>query len=230
VSYGDRTPAFDLCWNASDDAGSILTQAIPDRQEVIAAYVSYLLQQRKFPALPAAALKLAKGNSPDYRPLLDGTTDTLIDAHEFDAAQEVWTASGNSLASNFAHQGHGFDWRFVSSPGVTHSGVDSAEAHRIELNGQQPESAELLRRYVKLEPGASLGWEARTYGFANATGLSWSAGHASAPLEAGGDWRSGSLDLRGQHGWVALTLRYQRPSGETRAEGWMEIRNVRMGG
>ena len=230
VSYGDRTPAFELCWNASDDPAAILASAIPERHEVIAAYVGYLLQQEKFPALKSAAMKLAQARSAEDRPLLDQVSDALIQAHDYDAAAAIWATAGNALDANFAHAGHGFDWRFIQSPGVTHVTLDSNDAHRIELNGQEPESVELLRRYVRLAPETSLTWEARTSGFPQATGLSWNIGEASAPVAAGEDWKSGSLDPRGQRGWAILTLRYQRPSGETRAEGFVEIRNVRAAG
>ncbi len=51
VGYGDRRPAFDLCWRMSDasfnlpnaptmDATAILDRAIPDRREVVAAYLA----------------------------------------------------------------------------------------------------------------------------------------------------------------------------------------------
>ena len=43
VSYGDRRPAFDLAWRAS---GPEIASAIPDRREVVAAYLGYLLDTR----------------------------------------------------------------------------------------------------------------------------------------------------------------------------------------
>jgi tetratricopeptide (TPR) repeat protein len=46
VSYGDRTPAYDLCWRVSDDAGEILWRGIPDRHDVVASYLMYLLQKK----------------------------------------------------------------------------------------------------------------------------------------------------------------------------------------
>ena len=47
VSYGDRRPAFDLCWNVTSDGQEILSRAIPDRREVVSAYLSYLLQEHR---------------------------------------------------------------------------------------------------------------------------------------------------------------------------------------
>ena len=43
MSYGDRVAAFDLCWQASSDEAEILNRAIPDRREVVASYLAYVL-------------------------------------------------------------------------------------------------------------------------------------------------------------------------------------------
>ena len=47
--------------------------------------------------------------------------------------------------------GHGFDWRLAHPPGVTDIALPGA--HRIVFSGKQPESCELLRQFVVLEPG-----------------------------------------------------------------------------
>ncbi len=39
VSYGDRAAAFDLAWAAAPDTRTILSRAIPDRHEVVAAFL-----------------------------------------------------------------------------------------------------------------------------------------------------------------------------------------------
>ncbi len=64
VSYGDRRPAFDLCWRMSEDPREILTRAIPERHEVLAAYLAYLLEEHRLPAAAAVALKLAAAGDP----------------------------------------------------------------------------------------------------------------------------------------------------------------------
>jgi hypothetical protein len=45
VSYGDRSPAYELCWRVSDDAEEILRLGIPDRHEVVGSYLVFLLQR-----------------------------------------------------------------------------------------------------------------------------------------------------------------------------------------
>jgi hypothetical protein len=39
MGYGDLKPVFRLCWNMSQDAGLIFERAIPERREVLDAYV-----------------------------------------------------------------------------------------------------------------------------------------------------------------------------------------------
>ncbi len=46
ISYGDRRPAFDLAWRASAQAKEI-ARAIPDRREVVAASLGYLLDTHR---------------------------------------------------------------------------------------------------------------------------------------------------------------------------------------
>jgi hypothetical protein len=243
VSYGDRSPAFDLCWNASSDPGEIYSRAIPDSHDVTEAYLSYLLQRHLLAALPQAAMKLAEykdvGAEADAKaddgPALDGAADELIEGNQFDAALKLWTASGHGgdrdLRNGFARAGHGFDWRFVQAPGVSHVELDSADAHRIVMNGQEPESTELMRRYVHLKPGVKqeLNWEARLSAFPKATGLSWRIGEAAAPIASSEDFKADRFEFTPAREWMPLTLNYQRPSGETRVDGTVELRNVRLG-
>ena len=48
MSYGDRVAAFDLCWQmTSNDPEEILDRAIPDRREVVASYLAYVLNHHQ---------------------------------------------------------------------------------------------------------------------------------------------------------------------------------------
>ena len=60
MSYGDRSAAFDLCWQMTTDADEILDRAIPDRREVAASYLAYALDRHKQAAIAGVANKLAK--------------------------------------------------------------------------------------------------------------------------------------------------------------------------
>jgi hypothetical protein len=166
--------------------------------------------------------------------------DALLDSGASARAQEIWEALGYAPLNGIVNPdfgepriGHGFDWRLLAPPGVTHVALDTPAAHRIVMNGQQPESCELLRQYVAMQPGRryTLKWESRTTGFAQATGLEWKLAGQRGALPASQDWTPGEMKLPkvGQaisSSPVFLALTYQRPAGEVRAEGHVELRHV----
>jgi len=233
VSYGDRTPAFDLCWQVSGDAAEVWSRAVPDRREVVGAYLWYVLQKKRLEAVTPAALKLA-AKSPDYADVLNAAMDVLLDAGEAAKAREIWIALGYPGPAglvgadfNAPRLGHGFDWRLLTVPGVTHVELDTPPALRIVMSGQQPEACELLRQYVILQAGRKyvLRWESRTNGFPAATGLEWRLGGAHGVVGASADWSPGKMGVIGSAAGV-VSLNYQRPSGEVRVEGQVELRHV----
>ena len=230
VSYGDRVAAFDLCWQASanskDGAAEILDRAIPDRREVVASYLAYLLNHHKQAAIAGAALRLAKMRIPEDLPLLYSATDVSLDP-------DLWQALGNPRPAGVTHPdfeqprtGHGFDWHFIETAGVTHQ---SLEDHRIRFSGQQPQSCELLRQVVGgLRPGASynLHWETRTQGIASPTGLVWQIADRTGEIAASGDWSAGRMIFTPDSDQAVLVLTYRRPEGQVRTEGYVDIRRV----
>jgi hypothetical protein len=236
VSYGDRRPAFDLCWQASGDAAEIWTRAIPERREVVAAYVTYGLAEHHLEAVAPAALKLASWKDPNDFALLDAGMDAFLDSGAGEGAQKIWEGMGYPAPAGIVNPdfeeprlGHGFDWRLLSPGGVTHVALDTPAAHRIVMNGQQSESCELLRQYVILQAGRryALRWESRTTGFPVATGLEWKLEGKPGALHASEDWTHGEMTVGEASAPLALlSLTYQRPLGEVRAEGQVELRHV----
>ena len=76
------------------------------------------------------------------------------------------------------------------------------------------------RRYL-------LRWESRGIG----SGLAWRVGTVAAPLRASplrasNDWTSGQLSFVAPQDPGALALFYNRPFGEPRAEGSVELRHI----
>lgn len=235
VSYGDRTPAFDLCWRVTPDASEILKRAIPARREVTAAYLIYLARTNRLAAIPSVAQKLAAYHDDSDLPLLFGATDQLLAARD-PAALDLWKLAGQPEPSGIFNGdfsspplNHGFDWRPIESPGVMHVNLSAPSGHRIAFNGQQPESCSLLEQTLNLIPGRRylLRWETRTSGLKSPSGLEWrvAAQHASIPPTD--DWTPGELPLTPRDAFTDLQLFYQRPLGEPRAEGNIELRRVR---
>ena len=237
VSYGDRKAAFDLCWRVAPDAKEILARAVPDQHGPLAAYLAYLIDTHRGDQAAPVALKLAAFRDSFDRPALFQACDAMIEAHDAASAGELWRAMGYALPKgifngNFTQPwtGHGFDWRLAAPPGVVYTPVDQPQtALRIALNGQQPESCELARQIVRLQSGRryTLRWEARMDGIESPSGIDWSIGGQRGEISTG--------DLKGELAFTAssdlepLTLTYQRPLGEARAEGSIEIRNVSIG-
>ena len=231
-SYGDRRLAFDLCWRVTQDADEVLSRAIPDQHEVLVTYLYYVMDQHRDAAGPVALKLEALRNAADV-PLLESACDVLMESGKVAEARELWRQLGHrqtALIANgdFATEpgGHGFDWRLAHPPGVTDMSLPGA--HRILFSGKQPESCELLRQFVVLEVGKrySLRWEARTRGLGSPTGVEWRAGPGRGVVVSARDWRAGRVDFTGSAALLPIALSYQRPSGEARTEGSLEIRNV----
>lgn len=232
MSYGDRRLAFDLCWRVTQDPDEVLSRAIPEQHDVLAAYLSYVMEQHPEAVGPVALKLAALGKAADI-PLLESACDALIDSGKVAEARELWKQLGHrqtALISNgdFAVEpgGHGFDWRLAHPPGVTYISLGGAQ--RILFSGRQPEACELLRQFVALEAGRrySLHWEARTRRLGMPTGVEWRAGKVHGMVESAEDWRAGSVDFTASAVLTPIILGYQRPTGEARAEGSMQIRNV----
>jgi tetratricopeptide (TPR) repeat protein len=252
VSYGDRTPAFDLCWRASSDAGKILQRGIPDRHEVVAAYLVYLLRteppQRRLPPRMATpqdvgtqgvvdvARRLAAYHDGSDLPMLFGACDRLLAARD-SAAVEVWQMMGQAAPAGIFNGdfstvplNHGFDWRLIESPGVTHVSLSAPSGHRIAFSGQQAESCSLLAQALDLKAGKHyrLHWEARTADMKSPSGLQWRVGGQHAALFPSEDWTPGELTMAATEVFQVLELAYQRPIGESRTEGNVELRQIRL--
>jgi tetratricopeptide (TPR) repeat protein len=232
VSYGDRRLAFGLCWRMTQDADEVLARAIPDRHDVLAAYLSYVEDQRH-DAVGPGALKLVALHDRSDLPQLEAACDLLIDNGKIREARELWRQMGHAhtgLIDNgdFAAEpsGHGFDWRPAHLAGVTDLPLPGG--YRILFSGRQPESCELLRQFVASEPGKSytLRWEARTRGLGSTTGIEWTAGAAHGVVEPAQEWHAGAIEFKVGAALLPITLGYRRPTGQARAEGSVEIRSV----
>ncbi len=217
-SYGDRTPAFNLCWRMSSDAEEIQRLAIPDREEVAGAYLLYAMARH-----PEAIALAARGVR--EKPLLLGAVDQLIELGRFDEAMNVWVQAGRSAPKGVTESrfeapqtGQGFDWRVARVVGVTQLTLDAGRGHRIRLSGNQPESADLLKQYVGgLTLGARYRLDVQADGDTHA--FEWRV--AGQPVTVGGEFVAPASV-------VPIELHYARPRGEVRGEGTVDLRDVRV--
>lgn len=242
MSYGDRGAAFDLCWQMTSDPNEILTRAIPEKREVISSYLRYLLNKHRQEAIAGTANRLAKIRSAEDLKLLYVASDALLEnavlleTGQARSAVDLWQALGNPPPQGVVHPnfeepriGHGFDWRFAASPGVTHLPLEAPAAHRIRFSGQQPESCELLRQILGgLRPGAryTLHWDARTQGIESPTGLEWRIADRIGPVLSSEDWSTGRLAFTATTDDAILVLAYHRPEGQVRTDGQLDLRKV----
>ncbi|HLH39697.1 MAG TPA: hypothetical protein VKX39_11165 [Bryobacteraceae bacterium] len=232
VSYGDRRPAFELCWRMSGQPEQILARAIPERPEVLAAYLGWLLETGRPRAIAPVAMKIA--SIPGDRPLLLAADDALLAAGDGANALSLWRAMGFAAPAgvfrgNFEPGaiGHGFDWRLNALSGVTHTDIDAPRAmHRIDFDGREPESCELLGQMLLLEKGRRyrLRWNASITGIASPGGFEWRVGEARAAASGG----AGELEFIAPAEIADLKLLYQRPPGHARADGRLELWEVHL--
>jgi hypothetical protein len=222
-SYGDRAPAFDLCWRMSNDPAEIAARAIAEQHDVLASYAWYLVTTHRAAAAAPVALKLAAMRDPSDQTLLWTATDALIDARETGAAVALWKALGNPENTE-----HGFDWRAIQSAGVTHIAPDASINRRIILSGRQPEQCDLLFRYVLTKPGRRylVHWTSQTRELPKESGVEWRVEGQASPVHSSDDWQSGQMPFTAASDLAKLQLAYKRPAGQARAEGSIELRDV----
>jgi hypothetical protein len=236
VSYGDRRPAFELCWRMTGRGDEILSRAIPDRREVVAAYLWYLLDTNRLDAALPVSLKLAAFHETGDRTQLLRVCDRFLDAQNADAARAVWQAIELPQPRGILHPdfeeprlGSGFDWRLIDAPGVTHIPVDPPEPRlRISFNGKQDASCELARQILMLDARAryTLEWQSRSLDLGSISGVEWRLGDQRIPIPSSQDWRKGAATVVAPSKLTPLSLLYARPPGQVRAEGWIEVRGV----
>jgi hypothetical protein len=254
MGYGDLDPVFRLCWNMSQDAGPIFERAIPERREVLNAYVLFLMQEGRLAVSEPAATKLAALATIEDRSTLVSWCNRQIDAGSVPAALEVWntlcarhllpyapldpgraplTDGGFAAAS----VGGGFAWRLAPARGVTIGRNPSPRCLWVAFSGDQPETCAPLMQFIPVTPGASysLRFEYHTSELPPASGLRWSVFDARtgadlaavSPWLSCPDWKPAELSFTAPPaGLVRLALTCRRLPGATRIEGSVGLRHM----
>ena len=254
MGYGDLNPVFRLCWNMSQDAGLIFKRAVPERREVLNAYVGFLVQEGRLAVSEPAATALAALATIEDQSTLVSWCNRQLDAGSAPAALEVWntlcvrhllpyapldpdraplTDGGFAAAS----VNGGFAWLLAPAPGVTIGRNPSPRYLWIAFSGDQPEMCAPLLQFVPVTPGArySLRFEYHTSELPPASGLRWSVFDARtgadlaavSPWLSSPDWKPAVMGFTAPPaGLVRLTLTCQRLPGATRIAGSVALRQL----
>jgi hypothetical protein len=169
------TNVFSLAWKATDDAGKILQELIPERVATEFSYLGFLLSQHRLDEAQAVWKRILAGRE-EFSPMdASPYIDSLIAAHRAEEAYQVWTdlqkrglirissmPSEMNLISNGDFEDDlldfGFAWRIVPVEGVF-AGLDTSNYHSpshallIQFSGKQNLLYQNLYQYVKASPG-----------------------------------------------------------------------------
>ncbi len=140
--------------------------------------------------------------------------------------------------------GHGFDWAVQPVHGVNADQYEELAKLSFAFDGTQPESCRLLQQFVPLNGGDSyrFEWQAESADLRESFGLKWrifavmpeSQLRSIAPLtspdlmSAGQSIGSWKFTVPPTWHTALVTLEYERPLGQVRAEGSVSIREVSM--
>ena len=251
MSYGDRSPLFDLA-AATGEAGLSGKLGLT-RDDDWDSYLGWATAKGSVDEVRKAALHVSGEHRPNLSPAVQQACDRLVDLGGVDEALEVWNAavkSGLILAGesargrvtngNFAVQpsGSGFDWVLEKPAGGAivrendHSGV------WVRFTGEQAERCSVLAQRVAVSPGTTyrVSVQYRTMGAGRNSGLKWMVSSTTAELARMNGYlsaeKAGSASFQFQApsgvNWVRLALWYERPPGEMRLEGDIVVQLVEM--
>ena len=168
---------FGLAWKATDDAGKILQQLIPERVTTEFSYLNFLVAGHRLNEAQAVWKRIVAGREAFSPAQSSPYIDSLIGAQRADEAYQVWTdlqkkgliqysslPSEKNLLSNGDFEDEllnmGFDWRIVSVEGV-YAGLDTSTYHSpshallVQFPGKQNLLYQHVYQYVKVSPGQS---------------------------------------------------------------------------
>jgi len=169
------TNVFTLAWKATDDAGKILQELIPERAKTEFNYLNFLLSRHRLDDAEPVWKRILDGSDEFSAKDASPYIDTLIAGHKPEEAYQVWTdlqkrglirSSSTLSGSNLIFDGDfedeflnfGFAWRIVPVEGVF-AGVDSSTYHSpshslmVQFSGKDNLQFEHVYQYVKVVSG-----------------------------------------------------------------------------
>jgi len=168
---------FGLAWKATDDAGKILQQLIPERVTTEFSYLNFLVSGHRLNEAQAVWKRIVAGREAFFPGQSSPYIDSLVGAQRADEAYQVWTdlqkkgliryassPSEKNLISNGEFEDEllnfGFAWRIVPVEGV-YAGPDTSTYHSpsrallVQFPGKQNLQYQHVYQYVKVSPGQS---------------------------------------------------------------------------
>ncbi len=252
--YGDAQPLFRLCGRVAED-GNLIDRLQIHNPEVRAKYLSYLLDQNRVDLIGPAVHRLLEQNREADAPLLQAACERLLETLRVEEAAAIWNRQADArrvpfrtsvgkgeqlvVNQNFVAPpvSWGFDWRLPVVEGVGFSREDESRGLRITFSGTEPEDCDTLVQMVPVSNLAryELSFVYRTEDRATATGLSWRVTNAvggavlkESEISRSDDDATGQLSFEtpAECRLARLALRYRRPPGATRLEGFLVLRSV----
>ncbi len=249
-------PIFSNMWLYEPDAKQ-LSNYIPDRPGILAQYVIFLGASRQYDALPPVVARLVKAGAENpagwgLNDIIGPTEDRLLYSGFGNVAQEIWRTlvKGHWLDFGVVDQarpltngdfhlafwGHGFDWLLPPSTGLTVLQETDVPEVRFTLDGNQEDHVTFIQQWLPLAAGHAyrLEWLASSENLHQPSGLTWAIQAGAVQLLSGE-----ALPEKEQPRWdfavpagapsvSLLSLQYQRPLGEMRANGTVSLRAVKL--
>ncbi|MGA3187339.1 MAG: hypothetical protein ABSF22_09525 [Bryobacteraceae bacterium] len=237
LTYDEFPPLLRLCDQFEPDPARMLAH-LGDVRRLRPPYLALLMRENRLDA----AQKVARGMSGDRAndPYLLNLADRQLRAANTAAAIELWNiasglgpiepSAGRILTNGTLDRAPlnlGFDWRLGQAEGIASSWKPSELM--FTFSGSEPENCVLLEQTIYLVPGHfRLRFDYLTRD-APAAGIRWSLDKTEGPLiEPSERWKEGAFEVPRTRGLAHLRLFYRREPGTTRAEGQIEIRNLRL--
>jgi hypothetical protein len=237
LTYDEFPPLLRLCDQFEPDPARVLTQ-LGNARRIGPPYLAFLMGESRLGAAQQVARGMVGERAND--PYLIRLADRQLRAGNTADAIELWNAasglgpiepsSGRILTNGNLDRtplNLGFDWRLGQEVGVASTWKPSELI--FSLSGSQRETCVLVEQTICLVPGRfRLRFDYVTRD-APSAGIHWSLDNKEGPvIEPSERWREGEFDVPLTRGLAHLKLFYRREPGTTRAEGRIEIRNLRL--
>jgi hypothetical protein len=237
---------------SSDD---IRRNVLPDRPDVLHAYLQEVLRDKSWDQLYLLARKLSTIGSSDHRDTILASAEALFDAGRTDAAVDLWNtaaqqhwipyaslkpSTGLSLTNGtftLDPLSSAFDWKIRENDGITAARPPTGGL-QFEFSGKQQEACELLSQNIPLMPARKYEFRVkyRTTGILPGTGLHWRLlGPNGTAIAEGRSFSSEDLtedtfafQSPRQQMPLRLSLFYARVPGTVRVEGRLYLHSLQL--